>query len=219
MRKHLIKMFWGCLVANFEFSVHSPENILRFFFFRFLFCKAIFRDPPKIPLKKHKWTFLQLFLPRKVIFCLARFCIFHTPKRTFLKHFRGERGCPWHGPSAHPGRHFATRTLRYKRASGPGTRSKKSPETMLRESFVLDFGTFRSNFVLHCHPHNLSGSAGASFQSRYTIAIVYRLMFFMYRKVSRYTPEGPPNLGYRKIMLEACSWYRCSSYRLVPIAL
>ena len=44
-------------------------------------------------------------------------------------------------------------------------------------------------------------------------------MFFMYRKVSRYTPEGPPKLGYRKIMLEACCGYRSSSYRLVPIAL
>ena len=41
---------------------------------------------------------------------------------TFLKHFRGERGCPWYGPSAHPGRHFATRTLRYKRAFGAGTK-------------------------------------------------------------------------------------------------
>ena len=41
---------------------------------------------------------------------------------TFLKHFRGERGCPWYGPSAHPGRHFATRTLRYKRAFVAGSR-------------------------------------------------------------------------------------------------
>ena len=41
---------------------------------------------------------------------------------TFSKHFRGERGCPWYGPSAHPGRHFATRTLQYKRAFGAGTR-------------------------------------------------------------------------------------------------
>ena len=38
---------------------------------------------------------------------------------TFLKPFRGERGCPWYGPSARPGRHFATEPyvgLRYKRA-------------------------------------------------------------------------------------------------------
>ena len=41
---------------------------------------------------------------------------------TFLKHFRWERGCPWYGPSAPPGRHFAIRTLGYKRAFGAGTR-------------------------------------------------------------------------------------------------
>ena len=34
----------------------------------------------------------------------------------------GERGCPWYGPSAHPQKHFATRTLRYKRAFGAHTR-------------------------------------------------------------------------------------------------
>ena len=45
----------------------------------------------------------------------------------------------------------------------------------------------------------LSGSAGASFQSRYTIAIVYRLMFFMHRKVSRYTPEGPLSWGIARL--------------------
>ena len=38
----------------------------------------------------------------------------------------------------------------------------------------------------------LSGSTGASFQSRYTIAIVYRLRFFMYHKLSRYMPPRPP---------------------------
>ena len=41
---------------------------------------------------------------------------------TFLKHFRRQRGCPWYGPSAPPGRHFAIRTLGYKRAFGAGTR-------------------------------------------------------------------------------------------------
>ena len=41
---------------------------------------------------------------------------------TFLKLFRGEMGCPWYGPSAPPGRHFAIRTLGYKRAFGAGTR-------------------------------------------------------------------------------------------------
>ena len=41
---------------------------------------------------------------------------------TFLKHFRGERGCPWYGPSAYPGRHVATKTLRYKCAFRVGTR-------------------------------------------------------------------------------------------------
>ena len=56
------------------------------------------------------------------------FCIFQTrlalnvPSNlvpfAFLKHFRGERGCPSYGPSAHPGRHFATRTLQYKRVFG-----------------------------------------------------------------------------------------------------
>ena len=40
----------------------------------------------------------------------------------FLKIFRGERGCPWYGPSAPPGRHFAIRTFGYKRAFGAGTR-------------------------------------------------------------------------------------------------
>ena len=41
---------------------------------------------------------------------------------TFLKLFRGERGGPWYGPSAPPGRHFTIRTLGYKRAFGAGTR-------------------------------------------------------------------------------------------------
>ena len=41
---------------------------------------------------------------------------------TFFKHFRGGRGCPWQGPSARPGKHFATRTLRYKRAFRARTR-------------------------------------------------------------------------------------------------
>ena len=41
---------------------------------------------------------------------------------TFLKHFRGQRGCRWYGPSAPPGRHFAIRTLGYKRGFGAGTR-------------------------------------------------------------------------------------------------
>ena len=41
---------------------------------------------------------------------------------TSLKHFRWERGCPWYGPSAPPGRHFPIRTLGYKRAFRPGTR-------------------------------------------------------------------------------------------------
>ena len=66
----------------------------------------------------------------------------------------------------------------------------------------------------------LSGRPVQVFQSRYTIAIVYRLMFFMHRRMSRYTPpQGPPKLGYRKIMLDACWSYRSSSYRLDPIAL
>ena len=39
-----------------------------------------------------------------------------------MKHCRGKRGGPWHGPSAYPGRHFSIRTLRYKRAFGAGTR-------------------------------------------------------------------------------------------------
>ena len=50
---------------------------------------------------------------------------------------------------------------------------------------------FEDNFLFFLRSF-LSGSDGASFQSRYTIAIVHRLLFFMYRKVSRYTPEGPP---------------------------
>ena len=37
----------------------------------------------------------------------------------------------------------------------------------------------------------LSGTPVRVFQSRYTIAIVYRLMFFLYHKVSRYTPPRP----------------------------
>ena len=41
---------------------------------------------------------------------------------TFFKLFRGERGGPWYGPSAPTGRHFAIRTLGYKRAFGAGTR-------------------------------------------------------------------------------------------------
>ena len=40
--------------------------------------------------------------------------------------------------------------------------------------------------------------------SRCAIAIVHRLMFFLYRRVSRYALPGLPRLGYRKIMLEAC---------------
>ena len=39
-----------------------------------------------------------------------------------FKLFLGERGCPWYGPSAPPGRNFAIRTLGYKRAFGAGTR-------------------------------------------------------------------------------------------------
>ena len=42
---------------------------------------------------------------------------------------------------------------------------------------------------------NLSGTPVRVCQSCYTIAIVYRLMFFMYRRVWRYTPQGPPKLG------------------------
>ena len=42
---------------------------------------------------------------------------------TSLEHFRGERGFPWYGPCAQPGKHFATRTLRTNVPSGlvPGT--------------------------------------------------------------------------------------------------
>ena len=52
--------------------------------------------------------------------------------------------------------------------------------------------------------HVLSGTSVRVFQSCYTIAIVYRLMFFMYRKVLRYTLQNMPELGYRKIRLEEC---------------
>ena len=41
----------------------------------------------------------------------------------------------------------------------------------------------------------LSGTPVRIFQSRYTIAIVYRLMFSMYRELSRYTPPRPPSAG------------------------
>ena len=44
----------------------------------------------------------------------------HLVQSTFLKHFRGEKGCPWYGPSAHPGRHSATRTLRWAKGTVPG---------------------------------------------------------------------------------------------------
>ena len=48
-------------------SVSSHKNL----FGLFLFCKVIFRDPPKIPFKTNiKLTFPRLFLPRKVIFAL-----------------------------------------------------------------------------------------------------------------------------------------------------
>ena len=51
------------------------------------------------------------------------------------------------------------------------------------------------------HASSLNGTPVRVFQSRYTFGIVYRLVFFMYRKVLRYT-QGPPKFGYRKIMLE-----------------
>ena len=48
----------------------------------------------------------------------------------------------------------------------------------------------------------LSGRPVRVFQSRYAIAIVYRLMFF---HVSQAIPlPRPPKLGYRRIMLESC---------------
>ena len=54
--------------------------------------------------------------------CIFQTCLALKRAGMFSKHFRGERGCVWHGPSAHPGMHFATRTLRCKRACGAGTR-------------------------------------------------------------------------------------------------
>ena len=47
----------------------------------------------------------------------------------------------------------------------------------------------------------LSGTPVRVFQSRYTIAIVYRLMFFMYRRVSRYTPLSWVSQDYVRSML------------------
>ena len=38
----------------------------------------------------------------------------------------------------------------------------------------------------------LNGTPVPVFQSRYTIALVYRLVVFLYRNVARYTPQGPP---------------------------
>ena len=41
--------------------------------------------------------------------------------------------------------------------------------------------------------------------SRYALAIVYRLMFFMYHKgIALHLPQGFPKLGYRRIMFETC---------------
>ena len=55
--------------------------------------------------------------------CLALKRAFQPGTRyIFFLLFRGERGCPWYGPSAPPGRHFAIRTSGYKRAFGAGTR-------------------------------------------------------------------------------------------------
>ena len=63
----------------------------------------------------------------------SHICIFQTclalkrafqpgTKYVFKSISEGKGACPWHGPSAPPARHFAIRTLGYKRAFGAGTR-------------------------------------------------------------------------------------------------
>ena len=64
---------------------------------------------------------------RQTFFCIFQTCLalkraFQPGTKYVFKTFSGERGCPWYGPSAPPGRHFAMRTLGYKRAFGAGTR-------------------------------------------------------------------------------------------------
>ena len=53
----------------------------------------------------------------------------------------------------------------------------------------------------------LRGTAVAVLQSRCTMAIVYRLMFFLCHKgIALYPPRLPPKVGYSKMMLEACCY-------------
>ena len=63
----------------------------------------------------------------------------------------------------------------------------------------------------------LSGTPLRVLQSRYTIAIINRLVFSCIAGYRAIPPKATAK-GYRKIMLEAYCQYRSSSCRLVPIA-
>ena len=77
--KNPLRLFFKCHNPGlFSVSFFVPKKAPGFCRLNFLpcglfrFCKVAFRDPLKIPFQKpyNQWTFLRLFLPRKVIFAL-----------------------------------------------------------------------------------------------------------------------------------------------------